>query len=489
MNPSTDSRLVILCLWTVAVPFGAFSGTELTPRDSVAVDVLVVGAGSAGVPAAVQAGRLGAKTVLVESSPILGGNLTLGGVEHPDPFRKNGHTVIGGIGLEWTMKTVAFGRGAAEAKRRGKPLEPERLTLKENFDPWTFVCVGEELLREAGVDLRYYETPVKVEKLMGTNGNWRVLTGVQGGVREILCRQLVDATGNGGLAEMCGATFLPVDGEAQGGTIQYRLTGAPDPKKLPEGLLVRRVAEALASGELQDGDNHGGDVGAEQILRWQASNYIYGADNTSSESRTKTNQRGRASALRVLRFVRTLPGGENARIVSMSAETGVRETRRVRGRVVVTGDDYLSGKCWDDAICYSTYQIDMHMHRWKDFVREHLGPDVYPTVPFRALVPADVENLLVAGRCLSADRRAFAALRLCASAMATGQAAGAAAALAARARIPPSAVDADALRRTLSGQGQVVPEPGAFASRDKRRLPGHGDFGIMTAESNSRAKH
>ncbi len=434
----------------------------LRPRDRVDVDVLVVGAGSAGVPAAVQAGRLGAKTVLVEASGILGGNLTLGGVEHPDPFRKNGRTVIGGIGLEWTMKTVALGRGAAAATRAARPLEPDRLTLKENFDPWTFVCVGEELLRDAGVDLRYYEMPVKVEKLAGPDFNWRVLTGVQGGLREIRCRELVDATGNGGLAELCGAAFLPVDGEVQGGSLHYCLTGVPRPGDLPRGLLARRLAEAYASGALRDGDNHGGDVGDEQILRWQASNYIYGADNTTSEARTETNVRGRASALRVLRFVRTLPGGATARIAWMSPETGVRETRRVKGRVVVTGDDYLSGRCWEDAVCYATYQIDMHMHRWKDFVRVPLGHDVYPTVPYRALLPAGVEHLLVAGRCLSADRRAFAALRLCAPAMATGQAAGVASALAARTRVAPSALDVGTLKKVLAEHGQIVPEPGLF---------------------------
>ena len=453
------SHLAALCC--LAAAFVAAAG-GLSPRDSVCADVLVVGAGSAGVPAAVQAGRLGARTVLVESAAVLGGNLTLGGVEHPDPFRKNAQTVIGGIGLEWTMKTVALGRGAAAEARAGRPLEPDRLTLKENFDPWTFVCVGEELLRDAGVDLRYYETPVMAERLAGPDYNWRVLTGVQGGLREIRCRQLVDATGNGGLAGMCGAAFLPVDGEAQGGSLHYRLTGVPDPKDLPEGLLARRLAEAHASGALRDGDNHGGDVGDALILRWQAANYVYGADNTTSESRTETNVRGRASALRVLRFVRTLPGGASARIAWMSPETGVRETRRVKGRVVVTGDDYLSGRCWEDAVCYATYQIDMHAHRWKNFVRVPLGRDVYPTVPYRALLPAGVEHLLVAGRCLSADRRAFAALRLCAPAMATGQAAGAAAALAARARIAPSALDVEALKRVLSEHGQIVPKPGLF---------------------------
>jgi len=261
----------------VACGVACVSAVEIAPRDRVVADVVVVGAGSAGVPAAVQAGRLGAKTILIESGPLLGGNLTLGGVEHPIPFRKNGHTVVGGIGLEWTVKAIELGRGAAMARKTGKPFEPEHAALKEGYDPWTFVCVGEELLRAAGVDLRYYEMPVKVEKLSPPNAcNWRVVTGSQGGVREILCRQLVDATGNGCLAEMCGAAFLPMESENQPGSFSYGIVDMPSWKKIPKDLIEKKYAEALAKGLLQEGDTHGDRYGALQILRWPASNYIYG---------------------------------------------------------------------------------------------------------------------------------------------------------------------------------------------------------------------
>lgn len=440
---------------------------ELTPRDSAVADVVVVGAGSAGVPAAVQAGRLGARTILVESGPLLGGNLTLGGVEHPIPFRKNGHTVVAGIGLEWTTKAIALGRGAEMERKTGKPFEPEHAALKQGFDPWTFVCVGEELLREAGVELRYYESPVKVEKLAPPNAaNWRVVTGTQGGVREILCRQLVDATGNGALAELCGASFLPLDGEIQPGSFSYGIAGLPNWKTISKDLVEQKYAEALAKGLLEEGDTHGDSYGALQILRWPASNYIFGADSTTSESRTRTNMRGRASALRILRFVRSLPGGETARISWMAAEVGVRETRRVKGVHVMDVRDFLSGKVWDDSICYATWPIDFVARKWRGFRLppglRGLGPDTYPTIPFRALVPAGVDNLLVAGRCLSADRATLAAVRVCAPAMATGQAAGCAAALAAKAGVTPGAVDIGLLKKALVAHGQVVPSDGFF---------------------------
>ena len=445
---------------------------EVTPRDSVVVDVVVVGAGSAGVPAAIQSGRLGAKTVLVESGPLLGGNLTLGGVEHPIPFRKNGNTVIAGIGLEWTLKSIALGHGAEIERRTGKPFEPEHAALKEGYDPWTFLCVGEEMLREAGVDLRYYETPVKVEKLAPPNVcNWRVVTGAQGGVREILCRQLVDATGNGCLAEMCGATFLPMDSENQPGSFHYGITGMPSWKQISRELVEKKYAEAMEKGLLQEGDTHGDKFGPLQILRWPASNYMYGADNTTSESRTRTNMRGRASALRILRFIRSLPGGEAARISWMSAEVGVRETRCVKGLVVMNIHDFTAGRVWDDSISYATWFIDFHVRKWQGYALppgvRPIGPDVYPTIPFRALVPAGVDNLLVAGRCLSADRLTMSSVRVCAPAMATGQAAGCAAALAAKAGKTPAALDMAVLKKTLAAHGQVIPSKGLFSSVNK----------------------
>jgi len=457
---------LVVCL-SLGLCIGSLSAIEIAPIDSAVADVVVVGAGSAGVPAAVQAGRLGAKTVLLESGPILGGNLTLGGVEHPIPFRKNGNTVVAGIGLEWTLKSIALGRGAEIERTTGKAFEPEHAAIKQGFDPWTFLCVGEEMLREAGVDLRYYETPIKVEKLAAPNAcNWRVVTGVQGGAREILCRQLVDATGNGGLAELCGARFLPRDGEPQPGSFSYGLTGMPSWKNVPKELIEARYAEAIAKGALKEGDTHGDRYGAQQILRWPASNYMYDADNTTSSARTRTNLRGRESAMRILRFVRSLPGGEKARIAWMAAEVGVRETRRVKGVHVMNIKDFLEGRVWEDSICYSTWPVDFHVHKWQGFVPppgiRGLGANTYPTIPFGALVPEGVENLLVAGRCLSADRITYSAVRVCAPAMAMGQAAGCAAALSAKGGVTPAALDMTLLKKTLAENGQVIPKPGLF---------------------------
>jgi len=150
----------------------------------------------------------------------------------------------------------------------------------------------------------------------------------------------------------------------------------------------------------------------------------------------------------------------------MAPEVGVRETRAVKGELVIDVHDFVAGKVWDDSICYATWPLDFHVRRWQGYKLpdgvHNLGPDTYPTVPFRALVPVGVENLLVAGRCLSADRLTISSVRCCSPAMATGQAAGCAAALAARAGTTPGKVDVARLKKTLAEHGQVIPEPNLF---------------------------
>jgi hypothetical protein len=137
----------------------------------------------------------------------------------------------------------------------------------------------------------------------------------------------------------------------------------------------------------------------------------------------------------------------------------VRETYRIKGEYEITESDYTSGKLFDDAVCYSFYPIDVHDERG---VRpEHLSKGVFPTVPLRALVPKNSKHLLVAGRCVSSDRRANSALRVQASCMAMGQAAAAAAVLAAQRNTTPLDVPLNDLRALLAKHNAVLPEANA----------------------------
>jgi hypothetical protein len=179
------------------------------------------------------------------------------------------------------------------------------------------------------------------------------------------------------------------------------------------------------------------------------------ADSSTSQAHTRTNIHGRQSLLRMMRFLKPLPGFADLRIERLQPETGVRETYRIVGETTVTRDDYVSGRKFPDAVAYSFYPIDLHDERG---VRPKQLPEgVVPTLPLRALIPKGSRNVMVAGRCVSSDRLANSALRVQASCMAMGQVAGAAAALAAAARSTPAPVPLDQLRRVLAEHGGIVP--------------------------------
>jgi len=416
---------------------------------TVACDVVVVGGGSAGISAAVQSGRAGAKTVLVESAHQVGGTTTTGGVNFPGLFHAWGRQVIAGAGWEIVTNTVALdgGRLPDFAQPTGKAHWKHQVTVNVPL----FVALAEETLARAGVAIHYHAAPTAIEAVAE---GWRVTTVAAGDTRVIVCKQLVDCTGNGAVAGLLGLERMRGE-ERQPGSLDYRINPNADLSKLDAKALQARFEEAVKAGTVQRGDcrwgvmhflQGGGNVG----------NYVEGADNSTADARTETNLRGRASMLRMYRWLKTVPGLEKVRLEGMSPEVGVRETYRVAGEVVVTQEDYVSGRRWEDAVCYAFYPIDLH-DKASGVKPAHLAEGVVPTVPLRALIPKGSRNLLVAGRCLSSDRLANSALRVQGTCMATGQAAGAAAALAARLGVTPGAVPLEELKAVLEAGGAVVP--------------------------------
>jgi len=159
---------------------------------------------------------------------------------------------------------------------------------------------------------------------------------------------------------------------------------------------------------------------------------------------------GRKSLLKKLRERKN-----KARLLHMQPETAHRESYRIRGETVITVDDYTSGRVFKDAVCYAFYPVDLHTRRG---VRPRpLARGTVPTIPLSALVPKGGRNIIVAGRCVSSDRLANSGLRVQASCMAMGQAAGAAAALAARKKTTPLAVPLKDIRDMLRKHGAIVP--------------------------------
>jgi hypothetical protein len=310
--------------------------------------------------------------------------------------------------------------------------------------------LAEEKCLEAGVQIRYYETPVKAEF---NDNHWEVETIGKATHVKIVCNQLIDCTGNASVTSLAGFRVLK-ENETQPGTQIFQIDGY-DINSVDLPSLQKSFEEEVKKGNLLYADARGNIAG---ILRSKGDNsqHVLKADSSTSELHTQTNIQGRASVLRLLRFLRKFPGCEKIKLVRLQPETGVRETYRIDGEYQVTREDYVTGKVFEDSLAYSFYPIDLHDS--KGIVPKHLDEGVVATIPLRALIPKGSKNFLVAGRCISSDRMANSALRVQASCMAMGQAAGGAAFLANQLNTTPLEVPLSKLKPLLKEHDAIVPE-------------------------------
>ncbi|OPZ83233.1 MAG: FAD dependent oxidoreductase [bacterium ADurb.Bin429] len=205
------------------------------------------------------------------------------------------------------------------------------------------------------------------------------------------------------------------------------------------------------------------NVGAWLNQAGQNINHIHPCNACDSRGKTQVELAGRASFLRLFRFLRAQPGLEALRVEYLAAECGVRESATIVGKATVTTDDFTGGRLWDDAVCYTFYPIDLHNLSPEGVEIQLLEEGVVPTVPRRALLPAGSRNLLTAGRCIASDRLANSALRVQATCMATGQVAGALAALATQTGIEVEELPLPMVDELLLAHGAIIPERQATA--------------------------
>ncbi len=430
--------------------FEKIAGRSVFSKDSpqkMDTDILVVGGGTAGVIAAIQSARAGCSTVLIENGSQLGGTITTGGVAFPGLFFAWGKQIVGGIGWDLVKEAVDLNDG--ELPDFSKPYGKNHPKHQVRLNGALYALLAEEKCRDAGVQIRYYETPVDA-RFTGTE--WQVEVRGKGTHTMVHARQVIDCTGNAFLTALGGFNVLRGK-EIQPGSLMFRI-GGYDIDQLDMELIKAKYQQAIARGELVREEFRNNIEG---LLRSRGDNisHIAGADSTTSGTHTIANIRGRKSLLDTLRFLRTLPGLERTHVISMQPETGVRETYRIEGEYQISHKDYVSGKVFDDAVSYSFYPIDLHDEH--GVVPDHLSENTVATVPLRALVPRHSANMLVAGRCVSSDRLANSALRVQASCMGMGQAAGAAAVLAVHHKTTPLKVPLNEIKALIRKHGGIVP--------------------------------
>ena len=444
-------------------------------KESYHCQLLVVGGGPAGVCAAIAAARQGIRTLLIDSGNCLGGMGTKGLV---GPFMtcydaKGERMIIRGLFEEVVDRLVAIG-GALHPSgiRQGTEFTAwisEGHDHCTPFDPELLKVVYDHLCKEAGVKVLYHANFVR-PIMKGKRICGAVLL-TPSGLEAARADMVIDATGDGTVAYRAGAPCVfgdPESGRVQPASLFFRMNNvdtdalvAEVVPHLPEfrrvnGVSYRclhwRVAEAEAAGEW--------DLARKSVNIWRSvekdqwvvnCTRIHGVDATDAENLTAAEEEGRRQVQELMHFFhKYVPGCEKATLMGTGSTMGIRESRHVHGDFILPVQDLIEGVVPDDVILLSANSIDVHgaMGGPAGGLYMPIQKDLYG-IPYRVLLPAGVDSLLLAGRCISADSAAAGAIRVMPPAMALGQAAGEAAALSLKAGIQPRELDYADLRAAL----------------------------------------
>lgn len=458
--------------------------TKLPTRHAMvmpATDVLVVGGGPAGIAAAIGAADAGAHVVLAERYGFLGGNATVGLVltlasyyisvatienikeDGGDLFPKTqslGKPVIAGV-LARLVERLVKADGAFAPSGKTGFIVP--------FDPEVFKNVALEMVNEAGVELLFHAF---ASGIIDYRDFWGVIFETKSGPVVIKAKVVIDCTGDADIAAFAGAPFCvgrDEDGLVQPMTLIFLMAefnkavfegyvkAHPDEWNGVQGLRTL-MSEAIEKGEL--------NVPREDILFFGTvrhkevivnSTRITDVLGTDVWDLTSAEIEGRRQVAQLTSFLKKYVAGfENTYLQQTGTKVCVRETRRITGEYTLSGDDVLQAKKFSDVIAHGAYPIDIHNPKGKGTVLRRLKPGEAYDIPLRCLLPLKVENMLVAGRCISGTHEALASYRVMPISMATGQAAGVCAAIACKTGERPRKVGARDVQEELIRQGAYL---------------------------------
>jgi len=436
------TRRGLLPAGVAALGSAAFAGKSAAPAPSRpildTVDVLVVGGGPAGIGAALGAARAGARTLLVENHSFFGGvaawalGMQMNQMRPESRPRSVVHEAL-------IAKLSAYGDQAV------------RFGAHEVWTNVEYLKVAVlDALDEAGarylVHLRAVDSIVEGNRIAG------VIVATKRGLMAIRAKVVVDCTGDADVAYYSGAETMTETETLMPVTLALTLSNIDHAKVKPEDVTAalragRRKHPLITSGflEIRQIAN-----GANWYINHAGTTDMGRLDATDPEQRTKAECASRRQALQMIQAIRegANPALGQVEWASAGPQVGVRETRRVKGVYVVTEEDAMSGRAFEDAIAWRSGFLDTGGQKGGAYTKMKIHD-----VPYRAILPEKIDGLLMAGRCISASHMAAAAGKSMGNCMATGHAAGVAAALSAKAGILPRELKAAQLRDRLRADG------------------------------------
>lgn len=469
-------------------------------------DVVVVGNGSAGCVSALAAARNGARTVLVSQHGFLGGVMG-SGLPLDGFFDMYLQQIVRGIADEIVQRLAQHPHGTS-----GHAVGDPWLNSRTSINPLILRCLLAEMMVAAGVQVLFNAVCVGVAR-NNDGAPTGVIVEAKGGRQPIPAQVIVDSSGDGDVSVFAGAEFIigrAADGVKQAATLVFTLDGVereklkaylrahPDQMRSPLEVLEwpsfnvvglwDLVAQATRAGEFPAGHSRV-LIGSTAVPTQMTVNTtrVENPDALTAKGLSDAELRTQMQVVPLWVFFRKyVPGFERCYISHIAHTVGIRESRHIVGEYTLTEDDVQSGRLFPDVIGRGGYNIDLHNPtKGEKFPGRHSKTQPYD-IPYRILVPKGVDNMLMAGRQVSATHEAAGSLRVMAQTMAMGQAAGTAAALAVHAGVQPRTVDIKRLQQTLLAQGaELGPQFGGPGIPEDRRKP-VGETWDLTGQPQSR---
>ena len=415
-------------------------------------ELVVLGGGPAGVCAAIEASRDGARVLLVEGSGMLGGMATTALV---GPFmtnydREGERPTVGGLYRE-IIERLEARSGAILPENTDSPSVHTSFIKRYHrhvtpFDSFMLQIVLDEMVREAGVEVLMY---TRFADCVCENGKIQsVILAALEGLRCVSADLFIDTTGNADVAYAAGVPTWKGEEES----------GVPQP-----GTLMFEVDGVSDEGYNAHAKRPGGPTGAVKAYRTPEEGVykinhlrVFNTDAADSASMTRAHMEARRQVLESYQVLHETPGFENARITQVAPVLGVRESRHIEGKYKVTVADVSGGVKFEDRIATYAFGMDVHPRNaeMKGNFKIEIANVYY--VPYRAMLPIGCDNLLVAGKTISCESQAAGGIRVMPCAMAIGQAAGAASAIALREKLALDAVPTKELQSVLRAHGAIL---------------------------------